>query len=419
MDEKGEAIIKKEENVRSKTPWWHYPKLQNKVVKALLVSLKPMLLREISRAFIRLGHECRILLIGEEELETKIVEQTFTQVLKTFKPDFLLTINHLGFDREGLITSLLTYYHIPFASWYVDSPDLIIHHYLENKSPYLTLFLWDRDYLEVTRKMGFLKAEYLPLGVDECLFRPIKQSENQLNFPRSELSFVGNSMLIKVQSVLKRNQIRGLLLDRFYEVARSFLHSEHLLVKELIKEAFPELWQELKKLPPDQIAGYETAVIWQATSWYRAELIESLSPFEPLIVGDKGWLKILAGGFRYHPEVNYYAHLPFLYNSTRINFNATSRQMKNGVNQRVFDIPACRALLITDWASQLEELMEPGREVLTYRGKEELRELVERVRKDRELRERVAEAGYRRVLNEHTYLKRVRHLIEVMRRNYG
>ena len=49
----------------------------------------------------------------------------------------------------------------------------------------------------------------------------------------------------------------------------------------------------------------------------------------------------------YEP-LNYYKDLPLLYNACKINFNATSLQMKEAVNQRVFDVPACGAFLLTD-----------------------------------------------------------------------
>ena len=405
-------------NNEKNSPWWDYRKFQHKEVRVLLVSSQHLLLSEISQALRRLGHRCQILLLGGKELDLGSVEKAFTEAIHSTRPDFVLTINHLGFDQEGFVTGLLTRYKIPFASWYVDSPHLIIRHYARNRSPYLTLFLWDKDYIEAVRQLGFEKVEYLPLGVDETLFKPINSEKNPLSPLATDVSFVGNSMVIKVRSVLTRNQIHGPLLDHFETVSAAFRQSSHLIVREMMAELFPSLACELKKLPEPQALGYETGVTWQATGLYRLSLVEKLRPFNSLIVGDQGWSEILEDGVRLHRELNYYSDLPAFYNVSQISFNATSRQMKNGVNQRVFDVPACRRVVVTDWTQQLEQVMEPGKEVLAYHNGNEIPELVNHALKDEAFRKKIAEDGYRRVIKEHTYVHRLNRLIDVMKKHY-
>ncbi len=124
-------------------------------------------------------------------------------------------------------------------------------------------------------------------------------------------------------------------------------------------------------------------------------------------------------GFQLHAELNYFNDLPYFYNANEINFNATSRQMKNGVNQRVFDVPACRSVVVTDWTRQLENLMEPGREIVAYQNKFEISSMVDQLVRDKEYRKRIETAGYQRVIAHHTYAYRLRQLVHVMRKNYG
>jgi len=399
--------------------WWDYPKFRNARARVLLVSSKHLLLSEVSRALKRLGHACTLLLIGREELNIESATKGFEGVIRSFRPDFVLTINHLGFDREGVVTGLLTGWRVPFASWYVDSPHLILRHYRQNRSPFLTLFLWDEDYLETVRKLGFERVQYLPLGVDDELFCPRKDCKDGSSSAPLDVSFVGNSMAIKVRSVLRRCRIGGTLLERLEGVSRAFELSSHLVVRDLLEERFPELSQELTRLPEAEALGYESAVTWSATGSYRGELVKQLHRFTPTVIGDAGWTETLGGGFRLQRELNYYDDLPGLYNRTKVNFNATSRQMKEGVNQRVFDVPACGGFVLTDWTRQLERLMEPGREVLAYRKGEEIPDLVEKALRDDEFRQKIAVAGRRRALKEHTYVHRVQNLVQVMRRSYG
>ena len=399
--------------------WWNYKRFQGDNVKVLLVSLRHLLLKELSLSLIKLGHSSQTLLIGETALDRNLVEQRYTEAIRNFEPDFVLTVNHLGFDQEGVVTDLLTHFKVPFASWYVDSPHLIIHHYFRNKSPYLSLFLWDRDYIDIIKRQGFKNVEYLPLGVDESLFKPLNGKQNALTHLSSDISFAGNSMVFKVSSVLRRNNIQGLLLENLDKVAIAFEQSTKLIVRDIIEEQFPELVKDLNRLSSAQIYGYEAAVTWQATCLYRLKLVKRLQPFSHLIIGDPGWERILGQGFRLHRELNYYQELNSFYNMSRINFNATSRQMKNGINQRIFDVPASGGVVLTDHTLQLETLMEPGRDLLTYHNEDEIPDLIDKTLKDPQFHKKIAESGKKRVLNEHTYSHRLENLIKVMKRNYA
>ena len=148
--------------------------------------------------------------------------------------------------------------------------------------------------------------------------------------------------------------------------------------------------------------------------------VDLLLPFSPLLAGDRGWFELLpASGWSYHEELNYYEDLPVFYPATRINFNCTSQQMKGAVNQRVFDVPACGGFLLTDYRRQLENLFEPGREVICYHEEGEIPELVRHYLSRDAERERIAAAARERILAGHTYDLRLASLVDTMRRIYG
>ncbi|MDY6823413.1 MAG: glycosyltransferase [Thermodesulfobacteriota bacterium] len=400
----------------SRPAWQDYPKFIQDSSTILLVSTKDLLLPEIQNAADRLGYACQTLRISDSTMDAGKVYRMFVHAIKTIRPDFVLTVNHLGLDREGLIVKLLEQCRLPFASWCVDSPHLILNQYANTRSHWLSLFMWDADYLPVVRQAGFKRATYLPLGVDETIFSPGNTGESPL--PPAFVSFVGNSMAIKTASVLERHRINGALLKNVDHLARVFEKSSHVNVRDLMAEQFPSLFSEFQTLTDEQAYGYETGVIWQATGNYRREMVKQLKPFNPVIVGDPGWQKVIGNGYTVHRELNYYQELPWFYNVSEVNFNATSRQMKGGLNQRVFDVPACRRVLLTDHTRQLENLMEPGKELLAYNDADEIGYWLNRVKSDPAYYHQVAENGYRRVLAEHTYTHRLTDLVETMRRHY-
>ena len=399
-------------------PWWDYPRFKDAGCKVLLLGATHLLLPEIKNALTRLGHRVSVVITEKGSADLCLALERMTGFLRRARPDFVLTVNHSGFDNQGAFTQLLTQCRIPFASWYVDSPHLILDHYAQNRSDFLFLFTWDADYVEILEKRGFNRVAHLPLGVDESVFRPdaaVKPGEQ----PRINVGFVGNSMAVKVASILNRNRITGPLLTRLPRVAGAFETAEDLLVRQMLSRCFPELVPWFERLSPWAKIAYETAVTWQATGAYRLERIKTLEKFSPVIAGDPGWQSLVGPPFVLMPELDYYTVLPGFYASCRVNFNATSRQMKNGVNQRVFDAPACGGLLITDRTRQLEGVMIPGKEVLAYDFPHEIPDLTQRALKDADWRKSVARAGRRRVLGEHTYVHRLQTLVFQMKKTYG
>jgi spore maturation protein CgeB len=73
------------------------------------------------------------------------------------------------------------------------------------------------------------------------------------------------------------------------------------------------------------------------------------------------------------------------------------------IKGRNFEVPGCGGFLLTERVPHLERYFEPGREVALYDGADELVERVGYWLAHEDERAAVAEAGYRRVLAEHTY----------------
>jgi spore maturation protein CgeB len=397
-----------------------YKKFCREEVKVLLLTTRYFLMGEIISAMKRLNIKYRLITIEQYELgRQEFIEEIIKNIIE-FSPDFLFTINHLGMDREGMLAQFLARIEMPFASWYVDNPNLIIKRYEKNVTPYCAMFLWDKDNLSDMRDLGFEHIFYMPLGVDERRFRPIRNEVNPMPQLASDVAFVGNSMVKKVRDTLMKTGVNGGLKSLFKDIARDYMKSEERRMEEIIRLKYPALYDDFQKLTDDDSANYETAVSWEATKIYRLERVKRLLPFRPLIAGDPHWPELIDDGlFRYHRELAYYNELPCLYNVATINFNATSRQMKGAVNQRVFDVPACTAFLLTDYQEQIDELFTVGEEVICYKEPDEIGELVKYYLNHESKRKQIAEKGYERVIRDHTYVSRVTGIVETMRRIFS
>jgi spore maturation protein CgeB len=305
---------------------------------------------------------------------------------------------------------------MPVASWYVDSPNLIVKAFRENVSPYTAIFLWDKGYIRDMESMGFESVTYLPLGTDERIFRPLVRRGKRGKALACEVGFVGNSMVRPTD-------------DRMANVDRE-LHPvvERLAQACLRKRAsFDELLNVLADEDRTRVAAlgssarmnFEAAVLWKTTQRYRLQCIQELCSFDLRVHGDAGWRALVDKQEILHSPLDYYKELPTCYNACKINFNATSLQMGGAVNQRVFDVPACGAFLLTDHQEALDEAFDVGREVVAFEHPEEIPGLVRFYLDHPADRHAIAERGRARVLKEHTYQHRLRFILERMRARYG
>lgn len=398
------------------------PRFQGKHPRVLLITSKYFLMGELVRACNELDLDFKLLTVPDEEVDrSEFVRELLTSSL-SFKPDCCLTFNHMGVDREGVLMDLLSRLNLPLASWFVDNPHLIIHLYSSCVSPWAAIFTYDEDNVPSLKKAGFEHVRYLPLGTDPQRFNPRNRMLPVPSAWNARLSFVANSMLNKVESRLRKLSLPAALLRSFDAVATAFINSEIFSVADFLRKVFPDLWQEYLGLPDNEMKlGYETALTWRSTGIYRKECVLRLLPFHPLLVGDDGWKSELARCLpepRYLDPISYYDELPRFYCHSEINFNCTSVQMKGAVNQRVFDIPASGAFVLSDWRSQMESLFEPD-ELAVFRHADEIPDLTEYYLRNERERRKFAERGRKRVLACHTWSRRLRELLDGMRAIFG
>jgi spore maturation protein CgeB len=408
----------------SRVGFWErarYAKFRETLPRVLLVSSQYFLMGEVIAACRRLGAPHHFIAVGGEETGRSEFVQQLLQTVLEFKPDFVLTINHLGVDREGVLPELLERLELPLASWFVDNPHLILYHYTRLSSPYTTIFTWDADNLDSLAAQGFERVHYLPLATDVTRFVPVGGAVYA-----EDVAFVGNSMLYKVAHRMKAARPPRELLVDYRGVAAGFGESEERSVYAYLRRAHPELVEPFEALgDTERKLAYETMITWEATRQYRLACVAGTLGFDPLIVGDPGWDTVLRGragqgaSWRRLRELNYYEELPGFYPRVKVNFNCTSKQMKGAVNQRIFDVPACGGFVLSDERAQQADLFEPGVEAATYTHPDEVPEMVDWYLSREHERRRIAEAARARILAEHTYDHRLTEIFRVMKRQYG
>lgn len=85
-------------------------------------------------------------------------------------------------------------------------------------------------------------------------------------------------------------------------------------------------------------------------------------------------------------------------------------------NMRMFDATGMGALLITDQKPNMSEFFEVGKEVVTYKNAEDLVKKVKYYLKHDDERDKIARAGQKRTLKDHTYKIRMKELSNILKK---
>ncbi len=94
--------------------------------------------------------------------------------------------------------------------------------------------------------------------------------------------------------------------------------------------------------------------------------------------------------------------------------NTTSMTEGNSINCRAFEIAGAGGLHIMENRPIISSCFEPGKEVIVFDTFEELVSVIDEIKMDYKAAEAIREAGYQRAINEHTYEKRLQHILNVL-----
>jgi len=139
-----------------------------------------------------------------------------------------------------------------------------------------------------------------------------------------------------------------------------------------------------------------------------------------ILHGLGGWKKNLYFNVMYKfpgwvSPVNYNEYIP-LYERSKIGINTHNRGVYTVGNYRLFDLPANGVMQISDGGEYLNEFFKVGEEIETYETTEELIDKIKYYLKNESARERIAKAGYNRVLCDHKIHKKFTEVFDLVKK---
>lgn len=99
-------------------------------------------------------------------------------------------------------------------------------------------------------------------------------------------------------------------------------------------------------------------------------------------------------------------------NSYHIHLNKT---ISKDINYRVFETLACKATLLTNYTENIDKLFTDMHDVVIYHNMQDLIYKIKLLLNNTELAKNIAEAGYSKVIQNHTYRHRASELIKIIK----
>jgi spore maturation protein CgeB len=140
--------------------------------------------------------------------------------------------------------------------------------------------------------------------------------------------------------------------------------------------------------------------------WWGPKIPRKLSTI-PVILGKLG--RAYGGKFVWFEE---YAKVVKL---SKIFLAFDSRpQIRKSMSARMYTAVGCGAFYMCRHVEGIEDILVPGKEIVTFRTENEMIDMIRYYLKNNEARMKIAGAGTKRVLQEHTYELRVRQLLSIV-----
>ena len=214
-----------------------------------------------------------------------------------------------------------------------------------------SIFLYIKSDMPRLLKTDNTEAHFLPCAVDEKVYFPLPKSEEV------DISFVGNLNIDRLQSE------RAMLL---LEVVKRF--------RDLNIKIYGVLSPDLERRFAEEFPDYRK--YFQNTT---------ISP----------------------QEVN------ALYSKSKICINIHGSGRAEGTNQRFFEVLGTKSFQIVNENDFICENFS-NREVVTYKDREDLLDKISYYLENKHERLEIAENGYKKVIREHTFRRRVSKVLEVI-----
>lgn len=370
-------------------------------------------IEDMTEAFQKLGHEVLQFILAEENpleaMGRRQAVEGLRQWIRKAVPDILFSFNYFpvlaeAAKREGL----------PYISWIYDSPHVRMYDYTV-AYPTNYVFVFDSAVYQEFNIGGVQNVYFLPLAAN-----PERLRKLQGKGLRHKVSFVG-SLYTEQHCFFERLQGITKYTQGYLE---ALLKAQHLIYGvNFIQSSLPEaVLEDMQRVLPMWPQGVEDREYLFAQYVLNRELTVRERREYLGAVAERYGLDLYTPDktvsfpdCRNHGMVNAYSQAPYVYKESAINLNITLRSIINGIPLRAFEIMGAGGFLLTNYQEDFNRFFMPGEDYVYFDSRQDMMAKIEYYLTNEKERRQIAENGFRKIQEQHTYLHRAREMLSYVR----
>lgn len=358
--------------------------------------------------------------IYQKSIEPEVRIRLLSKLILTHHAIFVFSINFFPY-----ISEICERLHILYVSLSVDCPVLELFS-VSIRNQCNRIFLFDYIQFQKFHPENPNCIFYLPLATNVSRWDRVLASttSEEAIFYSCDISFVGS--LYK-----EKSHLFDLPLDDFHKgIANGIMEAQLKIIgQNFIEEALPSSLVSAIHNADSSFYCLENSFSdtdsYVAANYYLGmhisflERVRTLSELGTIFSidlytrSDTSDLKEIPG-INCRGGVSTHTEMPKIFHHSKINLNITMKPIQSGLSQRIWDILGCRGFLISNYQSELPEYFDIGKDMDCYEDISELKEKIAFYLAHDDIRQSMADNGYKKVKSHHTYIHRIYEILKVL-----
>lgn len=375
---------------------------------------------DMKDAFQALGHEViSFPFSNKEEVHTdSTIEGNLIAKIQEHSPAFVFSFNYFP-----IISNACKKANCKYVSWIYDSPYVLMYSYTIN-TPCNYCFVFDKAQYQEFHANGINTVYYLPLAANTRRLSAMQDFHTFANSKwanKHDIAFIGSLYTEKHQfydrltgiSPYTRGYLEGIMASQRQVYGYNFI--EEVLPPPILEDMFKILPME-----PDSTSVNSKEYLFaqyvinrQITAMERQDYLSAVAKeFTMDLYTPNETLSM--EGCTNHGPVDYYDMAPYVFKTAKINLNISLRSIHTGIPLRCFDILGAGGFLLTNYQSDFDDCYVAGEDYVYFENKKDLFEKIQYYLTHEEERATIAQNGFIRTKENHTYEHRIQEMLEIV-----
>lgn len=310
---------------------------------------------------------------------------------------------------------------VKYVSWTFDSPFIQLYSNTIGFS-YNYVFIFDRGTCEDLWGKGINTVYHLPMAAPTGRYDTYSISYEERKFYQTQVSFIGSTYQEKKNQFYRK-------LDGVREYTKGYLDGCIQMQKQIYGEfllermLYREVMEDMMACCPLEVNsdGFER-LEWVYAHYFLARQVTALERKEALDLLSQKYQTDLytyeetpcLPKVRNRGTAEVMREAPVIYRCSKINLNITLKSILTGIPLRSFEIMGNGGFLLSNYQREYEDYFQSGVDYVYYIDYDDLECKVEYYLTHEKERQEIAENGYRKVREKHTYKQRVDTMLEVI-----